>query len=413
MMKMIQSQFMYNLKKDRGSFLSFGIVIFITAIMLNLAFVLVFQVDKAYDKKFRELNTATVNVCIPKMQDTSTLYEDIEKIEGVEKVECRKAIFVETVVKDFRETDFSMNTLFYNLAEKRDMNKLDIKEENSERTEKSIYLPLYVSSFGEFGLNDEIVYEIGDKKHTFVVDGVVEEMQYGNYGKGLMGAYLSENVYEDFTKEYEANMVVEYSVMADSDVEAGYVYNEISNLLEDKGITMLTGIEKNSTKDTRTMVCNLLILVLVAFAMVILLVSVFLCKFRISNSIEEDMVNMGILKALGYTGNMIIASVVMPYLTVTLLATILGVLLSYGILPILSDVLTLQAGFSFNLLFDSKALLCVVLILECMVMLFTYTAARRIKKLRPINAIRGNGEEKKRRKIMFHWKVQKVIQRFY
>lgn len=397
-MKMIQSQFMYNLKKDRGSFLSFGIVIFITAIMLNLAFVLVFQVDKAYDKKFRELDTATVNVCIPKMQDMSTLYEDIEKIEGVEKVECRKAIFIETVVKDFRETDFSMNTLFYNLAEKRDMNKLDIKEENSERTEKSIYLPLYVSSFGEFGLNDEIVYEIGDKKHTFVVDGVVEEMQYGNYGKGLMGAYLSENVYEDFTKEYEANMVVEYSVMADSDVEAGYVYNEISNLLEDKGITMLTGIEKNSTKDTRTMVCNLLILVLVAFAMVILLVSVFLCKFRISNSIEEDMVNMGILKALGYTGNMIIASVVMPYLTVTLLATILGVLLSYGILPILSDVLTLQAGFSFNLLFDSKALLCVVLILECMVMLFTYTAARRIKKLRPINAIRGNGEEKKAKK---------------
>ncbi len=397
-MKMIQSQFMYNLKKDRGSFLSFGIVIFITAIMLNLAFVLVFQVDKAYDKKFKELDTATVNVCIPKMQDTTTLYEDMEKIEGVAKVECREAIFVETVVKDFRETDFSMNTFFYNLDEKRNMNKLDIKEENSEWTEKSIYLPLYVSSFGEFGLNDEIVYEIGDKKHTFVVDGVVEEMQYGNYGKGLMGAYLPENVYEDFTEEYEANMVVEYSVMADSDVEAGYVYNEISNFLEDKGITLLTGIEKNSTKDTRTMVCNLLILVLVAFAMVILLVSVFLCKFRISNSIEEDMVNMGILKALGYTGNMIIASVVMPYLTVTLLATILGVLLSYGILPILSDVLTLQAGFSFDLLFDSKALLCVVLILECMVMLFTYTAARRIKKLRPINAIRGNGEEKKTKK---------------
>ncbi len=397
-MKMIQSQFLYNLKKDRGSFLSFGLVIFITAIMLNLAFVLVFQVDKAYDKKFEELDTATVNVCIPKMQDTSTLYEEMEKVEGVAKVECREAIFVETVVKDFRETDFSMNTLFYNLDETRNMNQLDIKEENSQWTEKTIYLPLYVSSFGEFGLNDEIVYEIGDEKHTFAVSGVVEEMQYGNYGKGLMGAYLPENVFEDFAKEYEANKVIEYSILAEEDVDAEFLYSEISQFLEDKDITMLTGIEKNSTKDTRTMVCNLLILVLVAFAMIILLVSVFLCKFRISNSIEEDMVNMGILKALGYTGNMIIASVVMPYLTVTLLATILGVLLSYGILPVLSEVLTLQAGFSFHLLFDSKALLCVVLILECIVLLFTYTAARRIKKLRPINAIRGNGEEKKAKK---------------
>ena len=400
-MKNIKSQIMYNLKKDRGSFVSFAIVIFITALMLNLAFVLVFQVDKAYDKKFEELNTATVNVCIPKMQDTDTLQEDIEKIEGVTKVESREAIFAEAVVKDFRATDFSMNTIFYNLDETRNLNKMDIKEENSTVSKKSIYLPLYVSSFGEFGLNDEIVYEIGDKKHTFVVEGVLEEMQYGNYGKGLMGAYLPKSVFDEFAQEYEVNRVVEYSVLAENDVESGFLYNEIGELLEDKDITMLTGTEKNSTKDTRTMVCNLLILVLTAFSMVILLVSVFLCKFRISNSIEEDMVNMGILKAIGYTGNMIIASVVIPYIVVTLMAVVLGVVASYGVLPVLSEVLTLQAGFSFKLLFDYKAFVCVMLILEFMVALFTYMVARSIRKLQPINAIRGNGEEKKVKKNYF------------
>ncbi len=400
-MKTIKSQFLYNLKKDRGSFVSFGIVIFITALMLNLAFVLVFQVDKAYDKKFEELDTATVNVCIPKMQDTDNLGEDIEKIEGVEKVECREAVFLEAVIKDFRATDFSMNTIFYNLNETRNLNKMDIKEENSQVSKKSIYIPLYVSNFGEFGLNDNIVYEIGDKKHTFVVDGVLEEMQYGNYGRGLMGAYLPEKYYEEFAKEYEASKVVEYSVLAEDDVTSGFLYYEISELLKEKDITMLTGIEKNSTKDTRTMVCNLLILVLVAFAVVILLVSVFLCKFRISNSIEEDMVNMGILKAMGYTGNMIIASVVMPYVVVTLLAAVLGVGVSYMVLPVLAEVLTMQAGFSFNLLFDYKALICAVVVLECMVTIFTYMAARGIRKLQPIHAIRGNGEEKKVKKNYF------------
>lgn len=397
-MKNIKSQIMYNLKKDRGSFVSFGIVIFITALMLNLALVLVFQVDKAYDKKFEELDTATVNVCISQMQDTDTIQKEIEKIEGVVKVESREAIFVEAVVKDFRATDFSMNTMFYNLDEIRNLNKMDIQEENSKVSKKSIYLPLYVSSFGEFGLNDEIVYEIGGKKHTFVVDGVLEEMQYGNYGKGLMGAYLPKTVFEELAEEYEMNMVVEYSVLGESGVESNFLYNEIAQLLEDKDITLLTGIEKNSTKDARTMVCNLLILVLTAFSIVILLVSVFLCKFRISNSIEEEMVNMGILKAMGYTGNMIISSVVLPYLMVTLLAAILGVGVSYVVLPVLSEVLTLQAGFSFKLLFDYKALICAVVILECMVTLFTYMAARGIRKLQPINAIRGNGEEKKIKK---------------
>lgn len=287
--KRIKSQLVYNLKKDKGSYISFGIVVLITAIMLNLALVLVFQVDRAYDNKFEDLETATINVCIPQIQDTDTLREDVKGLEGVSEVECREAVFLEAVVKDFRGTDFSMNTVFYNKDEFRDMNKLDIKEESAESTGESIYLPLYVASFGEFGLDDKIIYEIGDRKHTFLVSGVLEEMQYGNYGKGLMGAYLPKSVYEEFASEYEQHMVTEYSIIANDNTEINFLNNEISNLLEEKSITMLTSCDKASTKDTRTMVCNLLILVLLAFALVILLVSVFLCKFRIRNSIEEDM----------------------------------------------------------------------------------------------------------------------------
>ena len=399
--KRIKSQLVYNLKKDKGSYISFGIVVLITAIMLNLALVLVFQVDRAYDNKFEDLETATINVCIPQIQDTDTLREDVKGLEGVSEVECREAVFLEAVVKDFRGTDFSMNTVFYNKDEFRDMNKLDINEESAESTGESIYLPLYVASFGEFGLDDKIIYEIGDRKHTFLVSGVLEEMQYGNYGKGLMGAYLPKSVYEEFASEYEQHMVTEYSIIANDNTEINFLNNEISNLLEEKSITMLTSCDKASTKDTRTMVCNLLILVLLAFALVILLVSVFLCKFRIRNSIEEDMVNMGVLKALGYTGNMIIGSVVLPYLMVTLIASLLGVIASYGILPSLSELLTLQAGFSFGLLFDIKGFICVEIILVFIVTVFTYAAAKRIRKLQPINAIRGNSEGKAIKKNYF------------
>ena len=395
----IKSQIMYNLKKDKGSYISFGIVVLITAIMLNLSFVLLFQVDRAYDEKFYELNTASINVTIPKLQNTDTLIDDIKALEGAADAESREAVFMEAVVKDFRATDFSMNTLFYNKDESRNMNRLDIKEEKTGMTENSIYLPLYVASFGGFGLDDEIVYEIGDTKHTFKVSGIAEEMQYGNYGKGLMGAYLPKEAYEKFAEEYKENTVVEYSIMASGDINT--LQNEISDLLEKKGITMLTSCDRISTKNTRTMVCNLLILVLSAFAMIILLVSVFLCKFRISNSIEEDMVNMGVLKALGYTGNMIIAGVVLPYLMVTVLASLLGVAVSYAVLPSLAELLTLQAGFSFRLAFDIKGLICVAVILAFIVAFFTYTAAKRIRKLQPINAIRGNSEGKSAKKNYF------------
>lgn len=397
-MDKVKTLLVYNMKKDKGAYVALGIVILLAAIMLNLALVLVFQVDKAYDSRFEALNTATINICIPRIQDSNTLTEQIKSLEGVSEVEGRDAIILDVVVKDFRDTDFSMKTVFYNKDELRDMNKLDIKEESLEVTMKNtIYLPLYVASFGEFKLGEEIVYEIGDRKHTFVVSGVLEEMQYGNYGKGLMGAYLPESIYEEFVSEYKDYVVKEYSISATENTDVNALNNDIGELLEQKSITLLTSCDKVSTKDTRTMVCNLMILILITFAFVIFQVSVFLCKFRISNSIEEDMRNMGVLKSLGYTGNMIIGSVIFPYVIVTLISSIIGVIASYGILPSVSELLTLQAGFSFRLVFDIKGLFYVVSMLVCIVAVFTYVSAKRIRKLQPINAMRGNGGGKIRK----------------
>ncbi|MBQ4040709.1 MAG: hypothetical protein IJC91_06180, partial [Oscillospiraceae bacterium] len=128
-MKKIYTQIIHNLKKDRGSFISFGLIVMFTAFMLNLALVLAFQTDKAYDAKFDELKTASVNVYIPEVQDTAALFDELEAIDGVSKVESRQAVYTEAVVRDFSDTDFDMNTVFYNMDDERSVNLPDISEE--------------------------------------------------------------------------------------------------------------------------------------------------------------------------------------------------------------------------------------------------------------------------------------------
>ena len=400
-MNHIKSQVVYNFKKGGGAYVSFGTAILITAIILNLALVLVFQVDKAYDQKAENLNVAAINICIPQTQDYKELSQDIKNLDGVLNVECKTAVYLEATVKKFRNTDHSMNTIFYNIDEQREMNKLDFKQETNNLTKGSIYLPLYMASFGEFNLNDEIIYDIDGKKHTFLVSAILEEMQYGNYANGIMGVYLPKEVYQKISTQYEQNKIVEYSIVTNSDSQIDDVNDEISKLLEEKNIKMLINSDKVSTKDMRTMVSNLLIIVLAVFAFCVLLVSGILCKFRINTFIEEDMINMGVLKSLGYTGNMIITGVVLPYIIVTAIASTLGILISYGILPILSEMLTVQSGFTFELKFDVASLFSVELILVVIVAMVTYMSARRIKKLKPINAIRGNVKENEIKKNHF------------
>ena len=70
-MKKITNQIIYNLKKEKSSFVSFGVIILITALILNCAAVLLSQVDRAYEEKRSSLNTADVNVIVPRIQSSS------------------------------------------------------------------------------------------------------------------------------------------------------------------------------------------------------------------------------------------------------------------------------------------------------------------------------------------------------
>lgn len=196
-MKKIANQILYNLKKEKTSFISFGVIILITALILNCAAVLLCQVDRAYDTKFEKLSTAMLNAIVPEVQNSSELEKAIDEIEKVEKIESYTAIMTEATVKDFNGADFSMNTVFYNIDDKRTLNNYELVSESKNNVDDPIYIPLYVSNFGGFALNDEIVYAIDGKSHSFTVAGVIEEMQYGNYGSGLLCAYLPKEEFAE------------------------------------------------------------------------------------------------------------------------------------------------------------------------------------------------------------------------
>ena len=400
-MKKIANQILYNLKKEKSSFISFGVIILITALILNCAAVLLRQVDSAYDEKFEELSTAPLNAIVPEVQSNSELEKAFNEAEEVEKCESHTAIMTEATVKDFNGADFSMNTVFYNIDDKRTLNSFELVSESENDVVNPIYIPLYVSNFGGFALNDEIVYVIDGKSHSFTVAGVIEEMQYGNYGSGLLCAYLPEEEFAELADSYSSKTVVEYSMSVKNGASLDKVTNDVSKAIDNKGVMVLSILDSESVKGARTMVTDLLVLILAAFSLITLAVSVFLSNFKVKNAIESEITNMSVLKALGYTSAQIVASITLPYGIVSLLFAILGVGLSYALLPVLCSVLTVQSGFSFDISFDLPSFVCVACILCGVVTFFTFMAARKIKKTQPIDGLRGNTSSKHQKRNYF------------
>ena len=289
---------LHNLKKTKGQYLSFGFIICLTAFIMNIALVLAFQTFSAYDSRFSELNTADINFVIPQFQDHSEIITEIEKIDGISMVEKHDGVFVSATVRDFADSDFDMNTIFYNLDEARTLNQFAVSE-YLKKDENSVYIPMYMKELGGFSEGGNITYSINDKDYTYEISGIVSEMQYGNYGIGLIGGYFPAAAYEKFAEEHKEEKITEYSLRIADDADLSKIKNAVTELLSDSNITARNINDRVTSKQTRTMVCTLLIVIFLALAAIILAVSIFLGSFRIRSTIEDELAQMGVLKAVG------------------------------------------------------------------------------------------------------------------
>ena len=96
-MNTISTLSVHNLKKLKGQYISFGLILMLTSMILNISLVLNLEMDTAYDTAFENYYTADINFCIPKAQDSQKREQVLKKIEnlsGVKDVELHEAIYL-------------------------------------------------------------------------------------------------------------------------------------------------------------------------------------------------------------------------------------------------------------------------------------------------------------------------------
>lgn len=361
----------------------------ITAVILNISLVLLFQTGKAYDRRFEELNTADVSVSVPSLLADDALEKDLAKIHGITDVEKQEALFASAALQEFQGSEFTMNTYFYKLSEERGISKTTLEESAEIRDENGAYIPLYLSALGGYQTGRKIRYVIDGKEYVFTVDGVISEMQYGNYGTGFIGIFLTDESYEGFAEDENFTPVSEYRIKADTHADLSEIRSSIAALLKDRSIPAVSLLDRETAKNSRTMVSDTIVLFLAAFAFLVLIVSIFLARFRIKNTIDEGINEMGVLKGIGYTSKQLMRCQVIPYGAVCGAGLVVGTALSYAVIPAVANILAVQSGFSYTPVFDGKAACVSSFSILLVVLLFTILAAGKIRHLEPINAIRG------------------------
>jgi len=125
------------------------------------------------------------------------------------------------------------------------------------------------------------------------------------------------------------------------------------------------------------------------FAALLLAVSLIVIRFRINNSIEENMRGIGVQKAVGFRSKQIILAIAVQFTSVALVGGAVGIALAYAAIPVIMGILEPMLALLWKPGFDLAASAVSILSVLVVVSSISYLSARKISKLQPLIALRG------------------------
>lgn len=384
-----------NIRKTKGHTVSLFIMFFIAALLLNAGLLVSINFNGLFNDTCNDLNVSNIYYAMPSKKYDNEVREFIKNHDNLIDMREEYTLWAEVKV-DFKNESRNLPLFMNDASNTRDMSKWKFVGEHLPPEDMSIYLPSIFHEVGGYNLNDKFEVLMGnDLILKFTVKGFTEDIYFSSIETKYMGVYLPHETYVKvsalldetydavliFAELKEINKEIEIGIKELTSLETVTMATDIKDLLLSFDIVMVRG--------TRVMMAVMMAVMIVVFAFIIVTVCLIVVRFRIGNSIEDDMTKIGTLKALGYTGRQIILSVVLQFLMIAFTGSIIGISLSYLATPMLSDVFAQQSGFKWVQGFDPVVSTITMGLILVIVVIVAYLTSRKINKLNPIVALRG------------------------
>ena len=404
--KLIKSNF----KNDLSHMITFFLIMVLAVFMLHTGFAILLGYSTLHNDKKEQYNFADLmiqsNLRPEDKQEIEEIIANADYIESYEK--CYPVIkqFDKTKAGAEEDSQNMYDTSAYSLAilpygEVGDIEAPHFVELSDEEYENPIYVSyLYNTNLLKAKLGDSVDMKVGDKYYTFQVAGFFESILSSEVGIN----YVSPALYNEWKTEFYNEMVKKNKESGDGSDQPMYEATVFYMKLKD-GVDSTDAVGQltkafsehelnayaqgvgNAINDL-TYMQNMIAALLSAFSLVITLISMIIIYFRITNSIEQNIVNIGALKSLGYTSRQIRFAMVLEFAIATTVAILTGIGLSYLVIPVFEVNIRSFSGVAWDHPFDISAFIFTVALILGTVVVVSALSTKRISKLDPVIALR-------------------------
>ena len=370
-----------NLRKSKGQTFSMFLLIMIISMLLNVGLVMFLGIGDFFNKRAEELSTAHFVAFLPENEPLEKHLDFLGGYPQVYETESGKILLGQGGFYIGNELAEGMSAFAWETTGQQ-MNPLTLIGESLPLTENAIYIPHFIFLGQGYSLGDDFRINFLETEFVFTVAGSTEETMFGSNTYRIWRFYISEQKYA----EIEANFPESEHTLLSARMTDGWAALNAAYIAEFRGITAA----HYDYFHNRVMIPMIPALLIVALAFILLIVSSIVIRFRISNDIEEGMVNIGVLKAVGYLSSQIIWSIITQFGLIAFIGGVVGILPSFIVLPIIINLLIEPIlGLPWNPEFHSLIFISALTTILVMVLLFAWVTSRRITKLHPIIALRG------------------------
>ena len=382
-----------NFRKDMSHMISFLLIVILSSFLMHLGLMLILGYNSQFERKVEQLNSPDLMVMMATFdeEERSSILDYISSLPEVDYYELVPTITLPTdVVRDDIDPD-SKDALenvsgSYSYVPYGEWGTLD-KPVFVDLYEEPVDEPIYMSRLynqvlfeGAYKPGEEITLKINGREKIFTVAGFYESVSLYNlfYIDPVTLAELnSGNVYP----------IDQIAIKLVDGVDVGEEYNKLCNEFDNRQIA--SGIVSiNEYQLLYTQMINIISVFLCAFAVIITLVVLVVIYFRITNSIEQNITNIGALKALGYTTHQIRTAHILEFVITAAVGFLVSSGLIYMIISPLEVLLRSVAYMSWDHPFDPVSFAITGIVIVGSSFLVALKSTGSIKGLDPVIALR-------------------------
>lgn len=378
-----------NMRKAKGQTVAIVVLILLAAMLLNLWLMLSMDYRANFDRYHDKLNAEHVTLAVDGTDEVQKfLSQTLESDANVKEYRLDNCMHM---VGSFPYNGGMMNGEFIFLEKQtaitRTVGKAEIVEEGDLTS--GVYLPMLYKS-NDYSVGKAIEISVGSHPVTYAICGFFNSVMMGSHNCALTQIILTEDKYAELEELNYAPQTTLCSIrLNDKSINLNFESTLKSTVSERFPNTRMASNCYDIVAQSRYISQGITSSVMSAMAFFVLLIALVVIISNIINYIQVNIKNLGALKAVGYTSRQLVLSLLLQFSGLTLFTAIVGAALSYALFPAINVMMIAQTGIPYAIRFLPLPVLISLLILGGAVALSVWLAARRIKTIEPITALRA------------------------